>query len=236
MAETVKLPGVKKGVPKNVIYVGGAAALGIVGYAWWTRGVSAEDEGVVPELPEPVPEPTDEPGFTVTGTTVLQTNGDWTELAVERLSNRGVSATALYAALGRFLARLPLSKTDADLVRQAIAAAGMPPQGEGWTVIEESTGGNPPPPSTVKLGAPVGFKATGGKGYAQLSWRPASGHVTHYEYRRMDSGGWVTIGNVTSHRANAQVAKNTFFQYAVRAVGPGNVKGPHVYATAKVLR
>jgi hypothetical protein len=125
MPETVTIAGKK--MPKNVVIVGGAVAAGVVGYAWFTSGRG--DETPAPQLPEPVPEPTDDPGFSISGGGGPPgTNAEWTQKAIDYLINYGIDATALSSALGKFLDRKPLNKVEADLVRQAMAVAGIPPQ------------------------------------------------------------------------------------------------------------
>jgi hypothetical protein len=230
MPETIKVAGKK--LPKNAVYIGGALVAGIVGYAWWTKGVGgAEAEAPAEELPEPVPEPTDEPGFGVVGGGPPPgRNSDWTELAVQRLSNQGVSATALYAALGKFLQRKPLNKTELSLVQQAIAAAGMPPEFGPWTLIEEVPGAVVPKP----IPPPVGTKppATGrppanprnlgvlplGPGRVGISW-PAVAGATKYRYRwelATRTSGW-TETTRTSLNVTWKFKKGTQFTARVQA-------------------
>jgi hypothetical protein len=138
MAETINVLG--KPMNKNIVLFGGAAAVGLVGYAWFKSGQAPE--GLPPgSLPEPVPEPTDVPGFEVLGTNAPPgTNSDWSQLAIERLSNIGIDPPTLSAALGKFLAKKPLTKVEADLARQAMAVAGIPPENGPWAIIEETPG------------------------------------------------------------------------------------------------
>lgn len=144
MAEQIELFG--KRYPKNAVYVVGAAAAGVIGYAWWTRGTETTETLPEEELPLPVEEPTDEPGFTVTGGgPVPMTNADWNELAVDRLANSGYDAIAVRTALGKFLARARLTKTEVNIVQAALAAAGPPPQNGPWHILEEIAGSIPPP-------------------------------------------------------------------------------------------
>ncbi|WP_333746433.1 hypothetical protein, partial [Streptomyces sp. IBSBF 2950] len=85
----------------------------------------------------------------------IDDNAEWTQRAVELLANAGYDPAVVYAALGEFLARRALDKTEATIARAAIAAAGEPPVGRPWTVIEESATG------TGTLPAPGGLKASG---------------------------------------------------------------------------
>lgn len=164
MAETIAIGG--KQFPKAGVYAAGAAVAGIVGYAWFTRGVRQSDqeaaaEAVKAATPSPVEEPTDSTDFSVIGGgPPPTTNADWGELVVQRLQQIGLDGPAVSSAVGKFLARKPLNKTEADLVRQAIRAGGYPPQDGPWTVIEEIPGvvvpPPPPPPPPVKKPAPPG--------------------------------------------------------------------------------
>jgi hypothetical protein len=142
MAETIKIAG--KRVPRNVVFLGAAAAAGFVGYAWWSKG--GQDEPAPPDLPSPVEPPTDDTEFNVIGGGKRpQTNGEWMLYVRDQLISIGLDGGAVSSALGRFLAKQPLNKVDADIARQAIGLAGNPPEGGPWYVIEEATGGNPPP-------------------------------------------------------------------------------------------
>jgi len=243
MPETVAIAGRK--VNKNVIYFAGAGALGLVGYAWWTKGTG--EETVAPDLPEPVPEPTDEPGFDVTGGlsgVEPRTNAEWTDLAVGRLTTYGLDPAAVSAAIGNFLARRPLNKVDASLVRQAIAAAGYPPVNGPWFVLEEVTPApqppvvtppkppapKPPAPKPGPIGAVRGVRAVGGRGFADLSWTPVSG-ARGYEIMRAtgrgNDTGWLAVGNRTSYRAPTLVRQATTYAFYVRAHGaPGAYGAP----------
>lgn len=245
MAETIKLFG--KPVPKNVVIVGGAIAAGVVGYAWFKQGTGGEE---LPSgaLPEPVPEPTDTPGFEVLGTAPApMTNAEWTQLAVERLINIGIDGPGVSAAIGKFLARKPLNTTEQSLVQQALAHAGQPPVGGPYVVIPEVSGAvitpppppppppppanNPPPVSTKPyasdhdIPAVTGFSAVGGNNVAHLTWQ-AVPHADGYEIARLDAGqgggtGWQAVGMRTSYDAPTQVGSPTRYGFAIRPFVPG---------------
>jgi hypothetical protein len=216
MAETIKLFG--KPMNKNIVLFGGAAAVGLVGYAWFKSG--QEPEGLPPgSLPDPVPVPTDTPGFEVLGTVAPPgTNADWSQLAIERLANIGIDAPTLSAAIGKFLAKKPLNKTEADLVRQAMAVAGIPPENGPWSIIEETTGGTPPPAPTAP-GAVTGFRYVGPTDptHHQLAWDAVPG-ATQYIIQYAGPGGsgpeWPETG--TSHVA--YLAAGPTYTYTVQAV------------------
>jgi hypothetical protein len=170
---TVKIGG--KPVSKKVLYGGGAVALGVVGYAWYTSSVGGTGtEAPEEELPEPVPEPTDEPGFDVTGGGPRPTtNAEWNAKAVQSLLNLGYDAIAVQAAIGKFLQRRPLNTVEAALVEAAIAAAGYPPENPPWVIIREQPGVIPPkvvpPPGTTPPPAVPPGKVPGVPGYMNAS-------------------------------------------------------------------
>lgn len=90
-----------------------------------------------------------------TNPNAIDDNSEWTAAAVERLGNAGYDQATVYGALGEFLGRKALDKNEASIARSALAAAGQPPEGRPWTVIEEATTGG-----TGTLAAPSGLKAT----------------------------------------------------------------------------
>jgi hypothetical protein len=244
--ETLTIAGKK--YPKKVLYIAGAGAAGFVGYAWFTRGRST-GETPLPETPDPVPEPEDDPGFDVIGGGGPPgTNAAWSELALERLINIGLNGPAVSAAIGKFLQRLPLNSVEADLVRQAIRAAGYPPENGPWVIIPETPGTPKPPPVkpppvvkppptkppattppkvTPPPGIPGYITAVGGRGYADIAWFRGA-NTTSFEISRMEKNTrtpWQNIGNVTHYRAKTLVKVPTQYAFAVRARGPGGVSG-----------
>lgn len=89
-----------------------------------------------------------------TNPSAIDDNAEWTAAAVERLSNAGYDPATVYGALGEFLGRKALDKSEASIARAALAAAGQPPENRPWSVIEEASTG------TGTLAAPTGLKAT----------------------------------------------------------------------------
>jgi hypothetical protein len=61
--------------------------------------------------------------------TVAQTtNAEWTQAALSALEAQGVAGTTALAAIGMYLAGQPVSAANAQIVQQAIALEGYPPQ------------------------------------------------------------------------------------------------------------
>ncbi len=242
MAETINVLG--KPLPKTAVYIFGAGAAGIVGYAWFTSG---RGDVVAPVLPEPVPEPTDVPGFDVIGGGGPPgTNADWAQKAIDYWVNYGIDGTAMGSALGKFLARKPLNTVEADLVRMAISVAGQPPEYGPWTIIDEIPGGvvqppppPPPPPGTTptppaptpsqpqEVFPPHGAQAFGHRGWAELHWQHGSGNLSGYEYRwetANEQSPWQGVGLTSQYGAPVLVPEDTQFSFAIRGIGPGGVR------------
>lgn len=182
MAETITLPGGKK-VPRNVVLIGGATAAGVLGYAWWRKGMGTGTLVGEPAIvPTPVEPPTDSTDFTVTGggTPAPTSNAEWTNLAIERMIALGFDGTAVNVALGQYLGHQPLTATQMELVRSAIAQAGPPPVGGPYNFIPVAGAVQPPGtgqlPAGIKPGAVTGLKMVGHtRQRIQVAWnKPAN--------------------------------------------------------------
>lgn len=243
MPETVTIAGKK--FPKNAVLVGGAGVAGIVGYAWFSKG---RNQPAPPALPEPVPEPTDTPGFgaDINNGAAPGTNDAWVNLAVARAIGIGLDGGSVAEALGMFLAQQRLTKTQASLVRTAIGLAGYPPVGPpgggSWVVLEQDTGGTTPPPveppptqpppvqpppAIGPPATPTRFAAGGDRGGVWLAWDPVAG-ADSYEISRMEANSrtpWMNVGNRTALFHQQLVSVDTQYAYAVRAHGPGGYSG-----------
>ena len=247
MAETVTVAG--KQMNKKVVYVAGAGALGVVGYAYWTRrptGPPTETK----EIPEPVDVPTDTTDFGVTGgTTTAQptNNADWSELAIARLMDIGLDGPAVSAALGKFLARRPLSVTEAGLVEQAIRAAGQPPIGGPWPIIRATTGGVTPPPTPTPRPSPGKHPPgpvrglVGSSSRTTIRWRwQGVPYATHYKVIVEDGSGH-DLRNVTTHATSYEVSGTNIrpghaYRIRVRAERSGIGVGPYATHVTRTKR
>lgn len=153
---------------------------------------------------------------------VIDDNAEWTAKAVELLGNAGYDSAVVYAALGEFLARRALDKTEATIARAAIAAAGQPPENRPWSVIEEATTGG-----TGTLTAPSNMR----KGTAaptttavSLAWDKVDGAGMGYRVYR---GTGENIGHSidTSFTATG-LQPNTEYSFSVAAMGTTGKTGP----------
>jgi hypothetical protein len=237
MPETITIGG--KQYPKSYLYIGAAAVAGIVGYAWWTKGGGFGEEEPAPmfdEFGNPIagPSPLATPptvldsNLDVDDRTGFVTNADWSQFAISHLQGLGLDAPTVASAIGKFLQRKPLSVLEADMVGQAVAVAGWPPEERPWTIIPV-TGGDT---IAVGLTAPANFVATGGVGVAHLSWSPVTGAVSYES--RIKNMAWVNRGNVTSHTVPFPVGAKGSYTFEVRAVNSAGSQGPVSSASATV--
>ncbi len=175
MTETVSIGG--KQFPKTMVYGAGALTVGIVGYAWFTKGRDASNGDVVePSLPEPVPVPTDDTDFSVSGGgPPPKTNAEWSANAIAALQGIGLDATAVSAALGKFIARKALSVVEQGLVQQAISIAGNPPQDGPWYIIEEGPPVNTPTTPRPSISGLVIGSPDIVRDRITWSWEPVTG-------------------------------------------------------------
>lgn len=156
------------------------------------------------------------------GTTegAIDTNAEWTARAVELLGNAGYDGSAVYGALGEFLARRALDKTEAGIVRAALAAAGQPPQNGPYSVIEEAATG------TGTLPAPTNLRAWDVTNSTQIGmqWDSVTGAV-HYRIYRTDLGT-EPIGDSFDTKFWAKgLTPNKQYSFYVRAIGSTGKEG-----------
>lgn len=233
MAETITIAG--KQLPKNYLYIGGAAALGIVGYAWWTRGGAGGMVEEAEELPAVdtfgderiTPNTVDTFDVSVDTRSGVKTNAEWTQFAISHLAGLGFDSTVVSTALGRFIARQPLNTVDLDIARQAWAVAGEPPEGRPWTIIPAGPTGAavaPGPVSGLKLVSATPTSVT-------VGWNATQG-ASGYELRR-DGGGTARKDANTRTHTSSGLKPNTSYRFGVRSVNSANNFGPEAYITVK---
>jgi hypothetical protein len=218
----VQVPGLGKA--KKIWIFGGLGVAGaFVGWRWYQAsrsGVSYTDGMyTTPDQSEMgqstgggTYNPGGNTGSTETdGTTpgAINSNADWTNRAVELLTNAGYDPATVYAALGEFLAHRALDKTEATIARAAIAAAGEPPVGRPWSVLEESGTG------TGTLPAPGGVKATAPQwDTVTVTWSGVTGASSYQVYR---SGTLVGTVTGTTYKLTGLKEKSSY-RFAVAAV------------------
>ena len=169
MAETVKVPGL--GNVKTVYVVGGVAVvIGVVGYAYFARSASAnedyvgasEDDYGVSDYDSPLGNSGGNSTIDVDNDPDLITNNaQWTVKAIDYLTTAGFDPLMSSVALGKYLGRLALNKTEVDAVLAARAAIGEPPVGGPYPIKEalpdpptQNPPTNNPPPTQNPPGNP----------------------------------------------------------------------------------
>jgi hypothetical protein len=173
MSDTIKVPGVGP-VDQRWVIASGALVAGIVGFAWWHRGLadaapadaSATDPGLFdgsagaddgapwPFRPGVGGSTVDDSGAAA-GTAPPTTNAQWSQEAVDKLESAGWERNKSAAVLGKYLARTPLAPDEVILVHAAIALEGPPPQGS-YSVVPAPPTAPPRTPPTATAGPPAG--------------------------------------------------------------------------------
>lgn len=161
MAETMNIPAIGK-VKTTYVWVGGALVAGIVGYAYWKKsqeaptdfvGASPDDFGATDyDSPLGSSGGNSTGQFTSVDPDAIDTNGEWTQAAIEKLTSYGWESTAVATALGRYLSRQGLTEEQVTIVQAALAAFGPPPVGGPYPITNAlpppPSGNNPPPTNT----------------------------------------------------------------------------------------
>lgn len=156
-----------------------------------------------------------------TNPNVIDDNAEWTAKAVELLGNAGYDQATVYAALGEFLARRSLDKTEASIARAALAAAGQPPIGGPYSVIEAAVTG------PIALTAPTGLKVTATTTTSvSLAWNKVNGAGYYRVYR---SGASTNVGSTDGGNTTITISglqPNTEYSFQVAADTTTAVPGP----------
>lgn len=182
------------------------------------------------------------PSYGLTTTTQTPdpiTNSEWTQRSIEQLEAIGVDAQAGSLAVSRYLLKECVTATQADLVRQAVAALGPPPQGTfsilvcpGAPPAQDTGTGNTDsdaPPDQVH-----DVRATAvGKTYITLDWPPAARAQGYTVYK--NGARHVTV---RYSKYTAQGLKpNTSYSFDVISVGKDdNERGPAARVTVRTKK
>lgn len=235
MDGSVDLPAVGR-VRKRYVLIPAAAAAAFVAYRWYSASRAAADQPAASDGLYTSPDMADyglsttggpttvtgNTGSTVTDGTnpnAIDDNAEWTQKAVERLGNAGYDSATVYAALGEFLARRSLDASEASIARSALAAAGQPPVGGPYSVIEAATTGTATPDTVTGL-----HVTKAGTTYINLAWTPVTG-VAEYAVSRSGAG------NTTSRASGGSTTiyglqPNTAYSFQVAGVGSTGKVGP----------
>lgn len=206
MAETIKIPGL--GPVKSIYVVGGVAVVvGIVGYAYFARGSAStgdelgatEDDYGVSDYDSPLGNSGGNSTITVPGDPdLITTNAQWTVKAVDFLTTAGFEPGMAVIALGKYLARLALNKTEVDAVLAARAAIGDPPVGGPYPIKEalpDPPNTNPPPTQNPPTQNPPSNPPKQKQYKAQLVMPPGHGWQSSFKmiaghYGKTESHLW----------------------------------------------
>lgn len=161
-----------------------------------------------------------------TSNSAIDDNAEWTQRAVELLGNAGYDGATVYAALGEYLARRALDKNEATIARAAIAAAGQPPIGGPYPVLEEA-GAN-----TGTLAAPTNLKATASTASSiSMTWDKVSGAMGYRVYRSTGENVGMSLDNKFTATG---LPSSSSFPFSVAAFGTtGKVGGRSAIVTMK---
>jgi len=223
MAETVNVFG--KPMPKPLVIGGIFAVVGIVGYAYWTRGASG---GGSEETVDPLEGVPDEripgaSGGTVSGTfspneQKYETEQEWFNDAVEKLVfDYGVSSNTIAGeAVDAYLDQRPLSNEQNKMIAYVLNSIGPPPTGARSIRIETPKTSTSPVAKT-----PTNFRAfpTSG-GRFILRWDRVPG-ATAYEVRGVlnhEGKGWKRFGSYKTDYMTLPAPKKGALAYEVRSV------------------
>jgi hypothetical protein len=235
MEGSVDLPAVGQ-VKKRYIYIPAAAAAAFVVYRWYAASKESADQPAASDglytssdlsdyglsTTGGATNVTGNTGSTVTDGTnpnAIDDNAEWTQKAVELLGNAGYDSATVYAALGEFLARRSLDSAEASIARSALAAAGQPPVGGPYSVIEAATTG------TATPGTVTGLRVTKtGTNYVNLAWTPVTG-VTQYDVYRSGAGNTASRAGAGSTTIYG-LQPNTTYTFQVAGVGSTGKVGP----------
>jgi hypothetical protein len=191
MADSITIAGKK--FPRAVVYGGGLAVVGIVGYAYLTRSPSTGDdieaEVLVPEEPTgTLPFGGTQSGIFTEGPVAYRNDQEWFSDALDKLIyNYGVADTATASdALNRYLTNKALTAAQVPMINYVINSIGPPPSGPRTVKQETTPGGGvkPPPSAPPPVGAtparPTGLKVEGSNtSDITWVWNPVPGAGTY---------------------------------------------------------
>jgi hypothetical protein len=217
VAETIKLPVIG---PTKPAYVYGTAAVvaAFVAYRYWSasQGTGSDepvagdeevigDQYAVGTYSPPVTQDATIGDGADDGTTVganPTTDAEWVQYVVELLDAYGVDAVALTLALGRYLDRKALTPAQVDMVTQARALAGNPPQSGALPIIPQQGGTpKPPTPPTKPTTPPPVPRPAPGKKYVTVKRGDTLSEIA--------ARNKVTIGKIKSFPENGYLFKKT---------------------------
>lgn len=226
MSETINVPKVGPVKKSYVLGAGGVVGAYVV-YRYWSAANTGSSPPAAADYEPDTSSITQAGGAPLasdrTGNTTdtsgtdgqITTNDQWTDRAVEKLTTiGGWESRTVLTALGKFLARQPLTDQEALIVRAATAAAGQPPVGGPYPVVLVSGGHTEPAKASVPPRPSGLFVNTVHDDNVILQWPAVAGatgydiDVSHKPIKR--------VGAVTSDRATG-LHSQTRYTARVRA-------------------
>lgn len=160
---TVTLPGVGK-VKTTYVMVAGALVVGIVGYAYWSRSRGGDGTELVVDPSQgsigeggAAPDPAPGTGGFGDEDQAPVTNEQWSQQAVAKLGEVGYEPGFVAAALGKYLARSPVTAEEEEVIRTAWALIGKPPIGS-YPITQQPEPEPEPKPEGKPPAAPKNFR------------------------------------------------------------------------------
>lgn len=274
MASTVKIPGVGT-VPTKYAVAGGVVVVVIAGVAWVRFANSrAQEEDLGPVVDDytgvaetiypaystdyapdesyyggAYPYPTyTTPSYGLTTTVQTPdpiTNSEWTQRSIEHLELVGAESMAASLAVSRYLLKECVTPTQADLVRQAVAALGPPPQGTFSIITCPTTPSqqqDDTPPNTSQPGSTSHPPGASLPPIEQLRVSDISPTTIRVEWGKIPSGsaGVVVfadgkrVGTIYGHGFRVRgLKRNTQYTITIRPMGRDHGLGAPASVTAR---
>lgn len=184
MPETITIAGRK--LPKTIVYIAGAATVGIVGYAYIIKSTNGEEETTefLDTAGDERITPTTLDTFDVKVDTRAgyKTDSEWYSAAIDALtSNYGVASVSVAAsALDKFLAGRELTTAEISMITYVVNLIGHPPSGQ--KAIRPTTTSTPPTPAQTSRalpGAITGLTLWGNRTDINSKWNRATNAVKY---------------------------------------------------------
>lgn len=233
--QTITIPGVKKPVPKALVYAGAAATIGIVGYAYFTKSSGAASDGqdtaaTLDLGDERIPPTTlDTYDVKVDNRVGYKTDQEWYAAALDLLiNNYGVGDTATASkTLDSFVRNQAVTQTQADMLHYVVNTIGYPPSGQLTIKLTTTT---PPTGSTTTRATPGnvgGLKLSASATEVRADWTKAPNAGT---YRIDLTAGTRVIREDrvtgTSWKSGGGLTPGKPYRITVWGISNQNVNGP----------
>lgn len=147
------------------------------------------------------------------GSTTYADNAAWSQAVEAGLSQIGYSSTDVASAIGRYLARLQVTPTQADIINVAVAEYGPPPVGSYSVILGPTNNGGGGGSTNVTVPDVIGesqadaYTAIGAAGLrAATTTKPVHGEILYVTSQHPKAGSSVAQGStvtVTSHTHNS---------------------------------